>query len=143
MYNTLKTLIPAGGYRLSDMQDKIKKMYLLGDLDERQTDELLALSAERISADAERPEAVEMVKRLSERIDTLEARLNALEGGATVPVPDEYATWEPWDGISDKYQQGSIVSHKGQLWRSIIAGQNVWEPGTAGTDALWELYSEI
>lgn len=140
MYNTLKNLIPAGGYKLAEMQTKIKKLYLLGDLTEEQMDELLVVASEGISTDAERPETLTTLVMLSERIDALEARLTALEGGSN--EGETYEAWSPWDGISNKYQYGAIVSHGDKLWVSRHNGQNVWEPGTPGTEALWVVYEE-
>lgn len=145
MYNTLKNLIPAGGYKLTDMQYKIKKMYLTGDLDEAQMDELLALAANGVSADAERPETLAMIQSLAAKIEALEDRILAVEGGqfngGDGEETAEYPAWEPWDGISNKYQFGSIVAHKDALWKSVYAGQNVWEPGTPGTENLWVVYT--
>lgn len=139
MYEIIKNVISAGGYKLAEIQHKVKKLYILGDLTEEQADELLAMAAAGVSTDAERPEVLEMLRSLSSRIDAHDKRLTALEGGPA--EPDEPATpeaWAPWDGVSDKYQPGAVVIHNGQLWRSIYNGQNVWEPGTAGTEALWE-----
>lgn len=145
MYEVIKSVISAGGYKLADMQYKIKKLYLMGDLEEAQMDELLALAAGGVSTDAERPETLAMIKTLSVRIKSVEDRVKALENGDGAAGPgeeqSEYPAWEPWDGISTNYQKGAIVSHNGKLWESIFDGQNVWEPGTTGTDALWVTYT--
>lgn len=140
MYNVLASVISAGGFKLADIQHKIKKLYVIGDLTEEQMDELLALASGNISADAERPEVLSMLKHLSGRIDDLEKQMNT--PGSEPEKPTEYEAWCPWDGISNKYQKGAIVSHNGKLWISIFEGQNVWEPGATGTDALWRLYEE-
>lgn len=146
MYNILKNLIPAGGYKLTDMQYKIKKMYLTGDLDEAQMDELLALAANGVSADAERPETMVIIQSLAEKIKALDGRVFALENDETIggdgEETDEYHEWEPWDGISKNYQNGSIVLHNGYLWISEYYGQNVWEPGTPGTEEMWRIYDD-
>lgn len=146
MYNILKNLIPAGGYKLTDMQHKIKKLYLIGDLDEAQMDDLLALAAKGVSADAERPEIMVIIQSLAEKIEALDSRVLALENGETtggdVEETDEYHEWEPWDGISNEYQFGSIVKHSGALWISEYVGQNVWEPGTPGTEGMWRIYDD-
>lgn len=140
MYNVLKSVITAGGFKLADIQHKIKKLYALGDLTETQMDELLMLTSGSVSADAERPETLAMLRSLSARVDALEARLITLEGGETAE-PAAYPEWTQWDGISDQYQPGAIVSHGGKLWQSAYAGQNVWEPGAAGIDArFWTEY---
>jgi hypothetical protein len=80
------------------------------------------------------------------RINRLEARLATLEAapkddevteGGEADSSAEYEAWTPWDGLSDKYQQGAIVTHNDKVWESVFSGQNVWEPGAAGTEALW------
>ena len=140
MYNVLKAVISAGGYKLSEIQYKVKKLYATGDLTEEQMDELLALASGGISADAERPEVLEMLKSLSDRIEVLEKKLTP---GDDPEEPAEYEKWQPWDGISNKYQYGAIVSHGGKLWQSNYEGQNVWEPGAPGTETLWVVYKGV
>ena len=141
MYEIIKTVIAAGGYKLAEIQHKVKKLYILGDITEDQMDELLALAAAGVSTEAERPEVMDMLRSLSARIDAHDKRLAALEGAAVEPndptAPEE---WSPWDGVSDKYQKGAVVTHNGQLWQSVFNGQNVWEPGAPGTEALWVKY---
>lgn len=146
MFEVLKSVILAGGFKLADIQHKVKKLFVLGDITETQMDELLQMASGGVSTDAERPETLAIMKALSERMDGLEARLKALEGGSdeTPDSGDEsavYTAWEPWDGISNKYQPGAIVQHNDKLWQSIFSGQNVWEPGAAGTANLWIEYS--
>lgn len=144
MYKTLKQLIPAGGYKLSDMLNKIKKLYLLGDITEDQLDELISLAGGNVSTYAERPAYDQMLNELVARLETIEKRVDILEkGGEITPdVPDvNYPDWKPWDGISKDYSYGAIVAHSGKLWISTFAGQNVWEPGATGTGALWAEYT--
>ena len=135
MYNVIKSVITSGGFKLADIQHKIKKLYALGDLTEAQMDELLGAASGGVNTDAERPDVLEMLKKLSDRVDALEEMLNgnAEETG--------YSEWAAWDGISDNYQPGAIVSHGGKLWQSVYEGQNVWEPGAAGIDErFWVEY---
>lgn len=157
MYNVIKSVIAAGGYKLADIQHKVKKMHIMGDLTEEQMDDLLALASAGVSPDAERPETIAMLQTLLEKIEALEVRVKNLEtaGGNTEPgenpenpedpnVPEvvEYPAWEPWNGISNQYQPGAIVTHNGQVWESIFQGQNVWEPGAQGTENLWAIHTE-
>lgn len=58
MFDIIKSAISAGGYKLTDIMRKIKKLYILGDLTEAQTDELLAMASGGVSTDAERPEKI-------------------------------------------------------------------------------------
>ena len=140
MYDVIKSAISAGGYKLADMQHKIKKLYVLGDLTEAEMDELLAMASGGVSVDAERPETLEMIRSLDAKITALDERVKALEGKPVEPdVPGDYPEWKPWDGISKDYQIGAIVKHNGKVWISTFSGQNVWEPGTVG-DQFWAEY---
>ena len=140
MYEIIKTVISAGGYKLAEIQHKIKKLYILGDLTEEQMDELLAMTQQNATASAERPETLALIQNLADRVAAVEKALAAKEDG-TQTEPAEYDEWKSWDGISNKYQPGAIVSHNGQLWQSVYSGQNVWEPGTVGTENLWVIYA--
>ena len=142
MFNVIKSAIEAGGYKLSEMQQKIRKFYMMGNLTEAELDELLRLASGWVSADAERPETLRLIQTLAEELEALKARVTVLEGGEEPEDPAEpdeptYPEWKPWDGISKDYQRGDIVSHKGKLWESVFEGQNVWEPGTVGTEGMW------
>lgn len=141
MYEILKSVISAGGYKLADIQHKVKKLYILGDLTEEQMDELLAMAFDGISADAERPEILALIQTLAEKVKALEARMAAYDGG-NGEEQGGHPAWKPWDGISKDYKKDAIVSHNGKLWRSDYAGHNVWEPGTPGTESLWVKYIE-
>lgn len=138
MYNIFKNRITAGGYKLADIQYRMKKLYASGDLTAEELDELMTLSQMNASADAERPEILEMLRQLADRVAALEGSQEDTESGG---VQSEYETWEPWNGISDKHQQGAIVSHNGKLWQSVFIGQNIWEPGTIGTELIWVEYT--
>lgn len=141
MVTVIKGVISAGGYKLADIQHKIKKLFLLGDLTEGEMDELLALASRGVSTDAERPETLALIHTLADEIKALEERVTALEGGSEEPT-EEYPAWKPWDGISNEYQRGAVVTHNGELWESVFAGQNVWEPGTPGTETMWIKYTK-
>lgn len=140
MYDIFKNRILAGGYQLTDMQQRIKKLYAMGELTETQLDELITLSQRNATADTERPEMLKLLRKLSERVEALEKLV--LSQDDEDPETAEHETWAPWDGISNKYQPGAIVAHNGKLWKSVFAGHNIWEPGAAGTESLWVEYKE-
>ena len=78
---------------------------------------------------------------MSEEIEILKASVEKLQSGGTDPAdPEEpqevkIPKWEAWDGISDKYQTGAVVKHKGKYYQNVLEGmQNTWEPGTTGVD---------
>lgn len=144
MYNIFKNRITAGGFKLADIQYRIKKLYSLGDLTEEQADELLKMSQQYASADAERPETLAILKDLSDRITAIEKKLESVDMPTDEPADEpteEYEAWESWNGVSNKYQPGAIVTHNGKLWKSIHTAQNTWEPGTVGTENLWVEYT--
>ena len=134
MYGIIKLTIMSGNFKLSEIQKRIKRLYAMGDITDTQMDELLSLMAEKANPEIERPETLDLIQNLFARVNDLAARVKRLEAGnaeegAVVHSDSEYPAWEPWDGLSNKYQPGAVVSHNDQLWESVYAGQNVWEPG--------------
>ena len=140
MYNIIKTEIK-GGRKLPEVTRLINIAMGAGKLTEAQFRELNEAVLNAANPDENQPDLRQMVLALEERVKALE-NYNGL-----VPAPDtpeeggEYPAWKPWDGISQDYQQGAIVTHNGKLWQSAFAGQNTWEPGTIGTEALWREYT--
>lgn len=130
MYEIIESVILNGGYKLTEIQHKIKKLYVLGDITEEQADGLIDLASNGASPDAERPETLAMLQSLADRVKALEDRL--ADGQTSTEGTDEYPVWKAWDGMSTDYQYGAIVSHNGKLWQSTVEGQNVWEPGVYG-----------
>ena len=130
MFEVIQSVISAGGYKLTTMQEKIKRFYLRGNITETEMDELLAMAAVGASTDGERPELLAMIQSLAADVVSMKERIDALEGKSVEET--EYPVWKPWDGISNDYQYGAIVSHNGTLWESDFNGQNVWEPGVHG-----------
>ena len=61
MYEVMKNAITHGDYKLLEVQQRIKRLYALGDITEVQMNDLLQLAAEDASADAERPSDVEEI----------------------------------------------------------------------------------
>lgn len=49
---------------------------------------------------------------------------------------EEWPAWSQPVGAHDAYAKGAKVSHNGKHWTSNV-DNNVWEPGTAGTENLW------
>lgn len=151
MLTLIKNTINSGQYKFIDLQQKLARLYAMGNITEAELDELLALAAEKANPDAERPELLNLIKSLSGKVaaltacvEELSARLKKLETGGVTDYEEEnaceYPDWELWDGLSDQYQPGTIVSHKGLLWKSTFNGQNVWEPGVVD-DRFWVKYS--
>ena len=78
-------------------------------------------------------------------IEILEEAVKELQqsgGETTEPEPGTVVIpeWEPWDGVSDKYQYGAVVQHNSKYYLDTLQNmQNTWEPGTFGVDEhIWK-----
>lgn len=139
MYEIIKNVINTGAYKLADLAGKIDKLWVEGTLDETQRDELLERARAGATTTAEAPGLSDRVSILETAVDALKTTVQQiLDGIASTPETPQYEAWTPWDGRSNKYQYGALVTHNEHLWESTFIGQNVWEPGAAGiTDMFW------
>jgi len=112
MYDVLKSVISVGDYKLAEIQRKAKKLFVLGDLNEDQLDDLLVMASSSVSAEAERPETLELIHALAEKVHVLETLVKK-SAGENSDEQTGYPAWKPWDGISKDYPQGAVVSHNG------------------------------
>lgn len=146
IYNTVWQSIQAGGYKLTEMLDRIAALMANGYLSVEEYNGLVAEANAHADPESERPEIQTMLNSLAARVTSLEGHVDALEAGGGDPgggteTPD-YPDWEPWDGMSDNYQYGAIVSHNGKLWQNVLQGmQNTWEPGVVD-ERYWVEYTE-
>lgn len=53
-----------------------------------------------------------------------------------IPDPEVVPEWEQPDSTNG-YSTGDRVIHSGKTWESL-ADNNVWEPGTVGSESLWK-----
>ena len=83
MKQFIESIILTGNYNLTEMEERIQKMYVLGKLTAEEMEELLTLSADHAS-DAMQINVVEKLKDLEDRIYALEH-----------PVEPDYAVWVP------------------------------------------------
>lgn len=140
MYEIIKNIIENGAFRVSDLTNKIDTLWAESKLSDDERSQLVQMMTDHLNPATEAPELKEMYERLEARVTTLEADVQALKGGeesggeeepGTVTVP----AWEPWDGISNKYQYGAVVTHNGKYYLDVLQGmQNTWEPESAGVD---------
>ena len=128
MFALMKSVITAQRQPADELRRRIDVFFAQGRLSAEEKEELEALVFAHQSVDAERAGLEERYGLLALRVTALEARMAALEG-----VPEtEYPQWRPWDGVSEEYQSGAIVWHRGKRWKNMLEGmQNVWEPGVA------------
>lgn len=64
-----------------------------------------------------------------------------VSGWREVTTDGSVAEWVQPTGTHDSYSLGAEVMHAGKNWVSLVDG-NVWEPGAAGTETLWEVVVE-
>lgn len=138
MYNIIKNIILNGVFRVSDLSQKIDALWAESKLSDEERTELIQMMTDHLNPDTEAPELKELYGRLEARVIVLEGAVKELQGegeeggeaGDTV-VP----AWVPWDGISDNYQYGEVVTHNGKYFQNVLGGiQNTWEPEAPGVD---------
>lgn len=137
MYEIIKTIIENGIFRVNDLTNKIDTLWAESKLTDEERNQLVQMMAEHLNPASESPELKDMYERLEARVSTMEAEVQSLKGeepgggeeSGTVPV------WEPWDGISSKYQYGAVVTHNEKYFLDVLQGmQNTWEPESVGVD---------
>lgn len=68
--------------------------------------------------------------------DWLPSVTPSLYAEVLIPDPEVIPEWvQP--GAGNAYMKGDKVKHNGETWQSLI-DNNVWEPGTPGTENLWQ-----
>ena len=136
MANVLRNVIRNGGMPLSQVNERIETMYLSGRISSEERAELTELMHAKANPENEKGDYKALYEALAAKYNELEARVTALEAAAGGEEAGEeiIPEWEPWNGLSDKYQHGDVVAHAGAVWRSAYAGHNVWEPGAPGID---------
>lgn len=146
--NLLANVIKSGNFDLTRVTTIIESGYVAGEYTEDDRNELLALRDQYLSPTFAAPGIMELYKRIEEKCDALtkkctelETRIAVLEGGSSTDTPtepDEYPEWHAWNGVPGSgYAYGDKVTHRGVRYHSEYAGENVWEPGVFGTEALW------
>ena len=71
MKKFIEQVIAKGGYKLDELETKIKKLYILGDLTESEMNELLALAANSVDNSAQ-VDMFAMIVDLQHRVEALE-----------------------------------------------------------------------
>lgn len=145
MFDLIKNTILSGNYKFIDLQKRIARLYAMGNISEDELGVLISMAAEKANHEQERPETLELIQKLAAKVDALAADVAALMdagsgGNAAGDNASGYDDWQSWDGLSDRYQPGTVIRHNGKLWQSTFPGQNVWEPGVVG-EQFWIIYT--
>lgn len=125
MYDIAKNVIQSGNYKLTEMLDKLTTLWMEGQIDKEQRDELTQMAKQSPDARAE----LDVLAKLED----LDRRVAALEaGGGAEPV--EYP-----DYVAGKwYYNGDKVSYNGKHYACIAPAGVVcvWSPDEYAT--YWE-----
>jgi predicted nuclease with TOPRIM domain len=132
VYTTMKSVIAKKALPVSELQRRIDIFYAQSKLTEDEKFELEELIFLNKTVDAEKASLEARYEALLHKYDELAKRVTALEKGISEPEEEtDIPDWTPWNGVSNNYQTGAIVKHKGKTWKNVLSGmQNVWEPGT-------------
>ena len=119
MFATFQTIINAGGYDLTDITQRIKTLYAMGELTEEEMKQLLDSAAANANQDAMLPDMAERVGALETRIAAVEGRVGKLEAGGVEPGEpeepvDEWPEWVRPTSKDTQYHKGDKVTFNGQ-----------------------------
>lgn len=104
MKQFIESIILTGNYVLAEMEERIEKMYLLGNLTAEEMSELLALAADH-AKDEKQIDVTAKLKELEDRIFSLEH-----------PVEPDYPIWVP-----------GYVTKKGEVVKFDYDGDGVYD----------------
>lgn len=119
MYDIAKNVIHSGNYKLTEMLDKLTTLWMEGQLDDEQRDELTRMAKQSPDARAE----LDVLKKL-EDVDRRVAALEAGEfGGGEAEEYPEYVAGK-W------YYEGSKITYNGKRYTCIAPAGVVcvWNP---------------
>lgn len=129
MYDIAKNVIQSGNYKLTEMLDKLTTLWMEGQIDEEQRDELTQMAKQSPDARAE----LDVLAKL-EDLDRRVAALEAGGGASTGVEPAEYPEY-----VAGKwYYNGDKVSYNGKHYACIAPAGVVcvWSPDEYAT--YWE-----
>lgn len=124
MFETFQTIINSGDYALTDLTQRIKTLYALGELTEEEMTQLLDSAAANANQDAMLPDMTERVGALETRIAAVEERIGKLEEGGVEPVEpeqpvDEWPEWVRPTSKDTQYRKGDKVTFNGRHYLCV------------------------
>lgn len=132
MYKIILSVINAGGFELTDMLKKIDTLWLQGDIDDRQRDELINAARQKADPTLSYAPLQDQLDKLADDVSALAARVSALESsGGEEPEPeDEYPEYVQPTGAHDAYHKGDKVTWNGKKYICIApdGAACVWNP---------------
>ena len=133
MFEIFRTIIDAGGYDLTDLTERVKTMYVMGELTEDEMKQLLEQAQDNAKPDASYAPLAERVKAVEEWETTVEERLNKLEAdsptepGESEEPADRWPEYKQPTGAHDAYHVGDKITYNGRHYTCVYDGC-VWTP---------------
>ena len=124
MFETIQTIINGGDYDLTDLSERIKTLYAIGELSEEEMTQLLDSAAANANQDAMLPDVSERVGALETRIAAVEERVGKLEAGGVEPDEpeepvDEWPEWVRPTSKDTQYHKGDKVTFNGRHYMCV------------------------
>lgn len=133
MFETFQTIINAGGYDLADLTERIKTMYVMGELTEEEMKQLLESAQANAKPDDSYIPLADRVKAIEEWETTIDERLSKLESGLSTDPGGSGETADGWPeykqptGAHDAYHVGDKITYNGKHYTCVMGGC-VWTP---------------
>lgn len=130
MYNILLSTIQRGGYKLSEILNKIETMWVAGKLTDEERNTLIEQARNHATPESEYAPLMEQINDAFEEIEALKARVEALEqSGSEEPEEptEEYPEYVQPTGAHDAYKIGDKISYNGKKYICQRDGC-VWNP---------------
>lgn len=133
MFETVQTIINAGGYDLTDLTKRIKTLYAMGELTEEEMEQLIEQAQTNAKPDdsyaplADRVKAIETWQReVEDRLDKLETGSSTEPGEPEKPA-DEWPEYKQPTGAHDAYHVGDKITYNGKHYTCAM-DNCVWTP---------------
>lgn len=130
MFSTFQTIINAGGYDLADLTQRIKTMYVMGELTEDEMKQLLEQAQANAKPEDSYAPLADRVKAIEEWETNIEKRLSKLEidsSTVTEEPADEWPEYMQPTGAHDAYHVGDKITYNGKHYTCLMDGC-VWTP---------------
>lgn len=130
MFETVQTIINAGGYNLTDLSQRIKTLYAMGELTDDEMKQLLEQAQTNAKPDDSYAPLADRVKVIEEWETTVEGRLSKLETGSSTDPEEPADEWPEYvqpTGAHDAYHVGDKITYNGKHYTCLMDGC-VWTP---------------
>lgn len=134
IYDSITTIITAGGYDLDDVLHRIDVLYAAGKLNDDERTQAQQLARDNAKAEYSYAPIEKRVEAIETWMVNVDARLSALEsdggeqtGGSETGTDDEWPEYVQPTGAHDAYHVGDKITYNGKHYTCQI-DNCVWTP---------------